>query len=55
MLLRRHFALVTDKKQLENVCPQLKNQTLRSAIGVLNVSTLLKYNRLSELVKDNYF
>ncbi|VVC44804.1 Hypothetical protein CINCED_3A023342 [Cinara cedri] len=51
MLLRRHFALITNKNQLVNICPQLKIQSLKSAIGILDVPTLLKNNHLSELLK----
>ncbi|XP_050062718.1 uncharacterized protein LOC114128039 [Aphis gossypii] len=51
MLLKRHFSLVTNKKQLVNCCPQLKLQSLKSSIGILHVSTLSKYNQLSEMIK----
>lgn len=54
ILLRRHFALITDKKLLENSCPQFKTQSLKSAIGILHIPTLSKYNRLSEMVLKNY-
>ncbi|XP_025422446.1 uncharacterized protein LOC112692105 [Sipha flava] len=50
-LLRRHYSLLTDKNQLLNICPQLKTESLKSAIGILHVPTLTKYNCLSELVK----
>lgn len=49
-LLRRHFALITDKKKLVNTCPQFKTQSLKSTVGILHVPTLSKYDRLSELV-----
>jgi hypothetical protein len=49
-LLRRHYSLLTDKNQLLNICPQLKTESLKSAIGILHVPTLTKYNCLSELV-----
>lgn len=49
-LLKRHYSLLTDKNQLVNTCPQLKTESLKSAIGILHVPTLTKYNRLSELV-----
>lgn len=49
-LLRRHFSLLTDKKHIVNTCPQFKTESLKSALGILHVPTLSKYNRLSELV-----
>lgn len=49
-LLRRHFTLIIDKKQLVNSCPQLKSPSLKSAIGILHVPTLSKFSRLSEMV-----
>ncbi|XP_025195637.1 uncharacterized protein LOC112594842 [Melanaphis sacchari] len=51
MLLKRHFSLITNKSQLVNCCPQLKLQSLKSAVGILHVSTLSKYNQLSEMIK----
>ncbi|XP_060847782.1 uncharacterized protein LOC132927288 [Rhopalosiphum padi] len=51
MLLKRHFALITNKKQLVNFCPQLKLPSLKSTIGILHVSTLSEYNQLSEMIK----
>lgn len=50
MLLRRHYALVKDKKQLLKICPELNTPSLKSVLGILNVPTLLIYNDLSELV-----
>lgn len=50
MLLKRHFALIIDKKQLVNTCPQFKMFSLKSAVGILHVPLLSKYDRLSELV-----
>lgn len=50
MLLRRHFALITDKRQLVNTCSQFKMLSLKSIVGILHVPSLSKYERLSELV-----
>lgn len=49
-LLKRHYSLIADKRKLVNTCPQFKIQNLKSAIGILHVPTLSKYNTLSELV-----
>jgi len=49
-LLRRHFELITDKKQLVNTCPQFKSPSVKSAIGIHHIPTLSKYDRLSEMV-----
>jgi len=49
-LMRRHFALINDKKQLMNTCPQFKSPSVKSAIGIHHVPTLSKYHRLSEMV-----
>jgi len=54
MLLKRHFSLITNKNQLVSCCPQLKLQSLKSTIGILHVSTLSKYNQLSEMVLKTY-
>lgn len=50
MLLKRHFALITDKRQLVNTCFQFKTLSLKSIVGILHVPSLSKYDRLSELV-----
>lgn len=54
-LLKRHFNLITDKKQLINTCPQFKSEHLKSTVGILNIPTLSKYNCSSELVLNNFF
>ncbi|XP_022169454.1 uncharacterized protein LOC111033157 [Myzus persicae] len=51
MLLKRHFSLITNKNKLISCCPQLKLQSLKSAIGILHIPTLSKYNKLSEMTK----
>lgn len=53
-LLKRHYSLIDDKKKLVNTCSQFKIQNLKSAIGILHVPTLSKYNTLSEMVLYNF-
>lgn len=53
-LLKRHFNLITDKKNFVKSSPQFKSEHLQSTIGILNIPTLSKYNCLSKLVLKIY-
>ncbi|XP_050528805.1 uncharacterized protein LOC126898614 [Daktulosphaira vitifoliae] len=50
-LLKRHFNMLTDKRNLASNFPQLNNPNLRTTLGILHVPTLSKKYKFSELVK----